>query len=49
MLVNPPYGERLGEKEDLGALYTSIGDFFKQKCKGKTGFIFTGDLHWQKK
>ncbi len=49
VLVNPPYGERLGEKEDLGALYTSIGDFFKQKCKGKTGFIFTGDLALAKK
>ncbi|HNT82010.1 MAG TPA: class I SAM-dependent RNA methyltransferase [Bacteroidia bacterium] len=49
VLVNPPYGERLGEKEDLGALYTSIGDFFKQKCKRKTGFIFTGDLALAKK
>ncbi len=49
ILVNPPYGERLGEKEDLAALYQSIGDFFKQKCKGKTGFIFTGETALAKK
>jgi len=49
IVINPPYGERLGENMDLEALYKSIGDFFKQKCKGKTGFIFTGDLTLAKK
>lgn len=49
IVINPPYGERLGENMDLAALYESIGDFFKQKCKGKTGFIFTGDLTLAKK
>ena len=49
LLLNPPYGERLGSEEDLENLYKSIGDFFKQKCKGKTGFIFTGESFLAKK
>lgn len=49
VLINPPYGERLGQGEMLEDLYKSLGDFFKQKCKGKTGFIFTGEPHLSKK
>ncbi len=49
VLINPPYGERLGSEHDLENLYKSIGDFFKQKCKGKTGFIFTGESFLAKK
>lgn len=41
IIMNPPYGIRLGEMEDLEPLYKSIGDFLKNKCKGKTGYIFT--------
>jgi putative N6-adenine-specific DNA methylase len=44
VILNPEYGERLGEEEDLAPLYKSIGDFFKQKCAGYTGYIFTGNL-----
>ncbi len=29
LIVNPPYGERLGEIEDLGPLYTLLGDKLK--------------------
>ncbi len=43
IIVNPPYGERLGQKEELESLYKTIGDVFKQKCKGYTGFVFTGN------
>ena len=42
-ILNPAYGERLGEVEDLKGLYREIGDFFKQKCKGYFGYIFTGN------
>ncbi len=49
VIVNPPYGERLGSEEDLENLYKAIGDFFKKKCKGKTGFIFTGESFLAKK
>lgn len=44
VLLNPEYGERLGEAENLGATYRGIGDFFKKKCAGYTGAIFTGNL-----
>lgn len=44
VILNPEYGERLGAGKDLEAQYRQIGDFFKQKCTGKTGYIFTGNL-----
>ena len=43
LIMNPPYGKRMGEAEDLEKLYKDIGDFFKNKCKGYTTFIFTGN------
>jgi 23S rRNA (guanine2445-N2)-methyltransferase / 23S rRNA (guanine2069-N7)-methyltransferase len=42
IVVNPPYGERLGEVESLKPLYTQLGDTFKRRFKGWTGFVFTG-------
>ena len=44
VMINPEYGERLGEEDELAATYARIGDFFKNKCKGKTGYVFTGNL-----
>ena len=32
--VNPPYGERLGEIENLRSLYRSMGDIFKERFPG---------------
>ncbi|MBU2885847.1 hypothetical protein KO507_08745 [Gilvimarinus agarilyticus] len=43
VMLNPEYGERLGEEEMLKSVYSDIGDFFKQSCKGKMGYIFTGN------
>ncbi|MEP1779524.1 MAG: class I SAM-dependent RNA methyltransferase, partial [Reichenbachiella sp.] len=43
VMLNPEYGERLGEETMLKSVYKDIGDFFKQSCRGKTGFIFTGN------
>ncbi|WP_097011801.1 THUMP domain-containing class I SAM-dependent RNA methyltransferase [Pseudodesulfovibrio profundus] len=43
VFLNPEYGERLGEVRELEDVYKGIGDFFKQSCGGKTGFIFTGN------
>ncbi len=43
VIVNPEYGERMGTAKDLHALYKGIGDYFKRKCKGYTGYIFTGN------
>ena len=44
VFINPEYGERLGSIELLEATYGRIGDFLKKKCKGYTGYIFTGNL-----
>ena len=44
MILNPPYGERLGDVQELVPLYKLIGDTFKQKCKGWRGAVFTGNL-----
>jgi putative N6-adenine-specific DNA methylase len=49
VIFNPEYGERLGDESELEAVYKSIGDFFKQKCKGYTGYIFTGNMNLAKK
>lgn len=46
---NPEYGDRLGEEAELEETYGRIGDFLKQKCKGYTGYIFTGNLELAKK
>ncbi|MCJ2165531.1 MULTISPECIES: THUMP domain-containing protein [unclassified Pseudodesulfovibrio] len=43
IMLNPEYGQRLGDLDKLEEVYKSIGDFFKQRCGGKTGFIFTGN------
>ncbi len=46
---NPEYGDRLGLEDELQATYKRIGDFMKSKCKGYTGYIFTGNLELAKK
>lgn len=43
IICNPPYGERLGQAQELGALYKLLGDIFKQRFKGWTAFILTGN------
>ena len=49
VVINPEYGERLGETEKLKETYRGIGDFFKKKCNGYTGYVFTGNLDLAKK
>ncbi len=48
LIVNPPYGERLGDVEELKVLYKLMGDTFKQKLKGWRAYIFTGNLELAK-
>jgi 23S rRNA G2445 N2-methylase RlmL len=43
VVINPPYGERIGEQSRLRSLYREIGDFFKQRCGGYKGYLFTGN------
>ncbi|MNU57708.1 Ribosomal RNA large subunit methyltransferase L [compost metagenome] len=49
IFMNPEYGDRLGELEELEHTYARIGDFFKQKCAGYTGYIFTGTMDLARK
>jgi putative N6-adenine-specific DNA methylase len=40
LLCNPPYGERLGEAQQLAALYPKLGDHLKRKFAGwRCGFL----------
>ena len=48
LIFNPPYGKRLGEEEALRPLYKEIGDVMKQRCKGYTAYLFTGNLELAK-
>ena len=43
LVTNPPYGVRLGEKEELAAFYPQLGDALKQRFADWTAFIFSGD------
>jgi len=42
LVVNPPYGERLGEVDALKPLYREIGDVLKRCFQGWNGYVFTG-------
>jgi 23S rRNA G2445 N2-methylase RlmL len=44
IVLNPEYGERMGEIKALEDVYKKIGDYFKQKCTGYRGYIFTGNM-----
>ena len=42
VLTNPPYGERLSERKELGALYQSLGEAVKAAVPGWRLGVFTG-------
>lgn len=48
MVLNPPYGERLGEDAELAAFYPKLGDALKQRYAGWTAYILTADLRLAK-
>lgn len=43
IVTNPPYGIRVGEKEQLFKLYRQLGDVLKQQCKQSTAWLLCGD------
>jgi putative N6-adenine-specific DNA methylase len=43
LMCNPPYGERLGRDIDLGAFHQLLGDVLKQRFKGWTAFVLSGN------
>lgn len=48
LVINPPYGERLGEEDDLQALYQLMGDRFKKHFAGWTAYVLAGNLELAK-
>jgi len=48
LIANPPYGERIGELEELAALYPQLGTVLKERFAGWNCYIFTGDLRLPK-
>ena len=48
MVANPPYGERIGEQEELAAFYPQLGSALKRYWAGWNCFFFTADLRLPK-
>jgi putative N6-adenine-specific DNA methylase len=49
IVVNPPYGVRLGDRETAEKLMKEFGDFLKQRCTGCTAYVYAGDRQLLKK
>jgi 23S rRNA (guanine2445-N2)-methyltransferase / 23S rRNA (guanine2069-N7)-methyltransferase len=47
-VVNPPYGERLGNAEELTPLYGQIGDVLRRRFLGWKGLVLTGNARLAK-
>ena len=48
LVTNPPYGERMGEREDMAAFYPKFGDALKQKFAGWSCYILSADMNLPK-
>jgi putative N6-adenine-specific DNA methylase len=44
MVMNPPYGERMGSAEELALFYPRLGDHLKKNFAGWRCYVFTADL-----
>jgi 23S rRNA (guanine2445-N2)-methyltransferase / 23S rRNA (guanine2069-N7)-methyltransferase len=43
VMANPPYGERLGDQQDLSALYAALGYRLREEFVGWRAAVFTGN------
>ena len=43
LVMNPPYGVRMGEQDDLAAFYPKLGDVLKKQFSGWRAYIFSAD------
>jgi len=48
MVANPPYGERIGSKEDLAEFYPKLGSALKKNYPGWRCHFFTADMRMPK-
>ena len=44
MVMNPPYGERMGSADELARFYPRLGDHLKKSFAGWRCYVFTADL-----
>lgn len=44
IVINPPYGERLDEDDDMNELYGELGTHLKHKYNGSDAWIISGNL-----
>lgn len=44
LVANLPYGERMGDEDELAELYPQLGDVLKKKFGGWDAYLFTADL-----
>lgn len=43
LLINPPYGVRIGERQAAEDLLREVGNFLKRRCTGCEAYIYVGD------
>ena len=48
LVANPPYGVRIGERDELASFYPQMGDVLKKKFAGWRAYVFTADLRLPK-
>lgn len=48
MVINPPYGIRLSQPDELASFYPQLGDWLKQRFAGWRVYMLTGDMRAQK-
>ena len=48
LIANPPYGERIGEQDELAAFYPQLGTALKRHWAGWNCFFFTADMRLPK-
>ena len=48
LVTNPPYGERMGEQQELAEFYPKFGDALKQKFAGWNCYILSADMNLPK-
>ena len=49
LVTNPPYGERMGEQQELAEFYPKFGDALKQKFAGWNCYILSADMNLPKR
>ena len=48
IMMNPPYGQRLGKENELDALYQLMGNVLKTNCQDSDAYILIGNLELSK-